>query len=263
QESGSGECLDVRIQAALVTSSLVLVDDALVGHAVNDRYGGGVGSVGLAEALGVERLGHVLDVGTDHGAQAGVMATTLLSLFRAFFGRRCIGHRQAPRKNWGIWQTNKAANHADPGGPCQARSPGSFRAGKACLGPDRCFLGEPALHSPASSGKCRNGRQSRPMNLLKSLARVSSATMLSRILGFVRDTIMARIFGAGVAADAFVVAFKLPNLLRRIFAEGAFSQAFVPILAEYKNQRGEEAARLFLAYVAGLLTLVLALVTLV
>jgi len=101
------------------------------------------------------------------------------------------------------------------------------------------------------------------MNLLKSLARVSSATMLSRILGFVRDTIMARIFGAGVAADAFVVAFKLPNLLRRIFAEGAFSQAFVPILAEYKNQRGEEAARLFLAYVAGLLTLVLALVTLV
>lgn len=100
------------------------------------------------------------------------------------------------------------------------------------------------------------------MNLLKSLAAVSSLTMLSRVLGFVRDTLIARIFGAGVASDAWVVAFKLPNLLRRIFAEGAFSQAFVPILAEYKAQQGDEAARTFVAYVSGLLTLVLALITL-
>ena len=99
------------------------------------------------------------------------------------------------------------------------------------------------------------------MNLLKSLAAVSSMTLLSRVLGFVRDTIIARTFGAGIASDAFVVAFKLPNLLRRIFAEGAFSQAFVPILAEYKAQQGEEAARTFVAYVSGMLTLVLALVT--
>ncbi len=100
------------------------------------------------------------------------------------------------------------------------------------------------------------------MNLLKSLAAVSSITMLSRVLGFVRDTIVARYFGAGMATDAFFVAFKLPNLLRRIFAEGAFSQAFVPILAEYKTQQGEEATRTFIAYISGLLTLVLALVTL-
>ncbi|MCO7261970.1 murein biosynthesis integral membrane protein MurJ [Dickeya zeae] len=99
------------------------------------------------------------------------------------------------------------------------------------------------------------------MNLLKSLAAVSSMTMLSRVLGFVRDAIVARVFGAGMATDAFFVAFKLPNLLRRIFAEGAFSQAFVPILAEYKSQQGEEATRTFLAYVAGMLTLILALVT--
>ncbi|WCG81528.1 murein biosynthesis integral membrane protein MurJ [Pectobacterium sp. A5351] len=99
------------------------------------------------------------------------------------------------------------------------------------------------------------------MNLLKSLAAVSSMTMLSRILGFVRDAIVARIFGAGMATDAFFVAFKLPNLLRRIFAEGAFSQAFVPILAEYKSQQGDEATRTFLAYVSGMLTLILALVT--
>ena len=99
------------------------------------------------------------------------------------------------------------------------------------------------------------------MNLLKSLAAVSSITMISRVLGFVRDTILARVFGAGIATDAFFIAFKLPNLLRRIFAEGAFSQAFVPILAEYKTQQGEEATRTFIAYVSGLLTLVLALVT--
>lgn len=60
----------------------------------------------------------------------------------------------------------------------------------------------------------------------------------------------------------FFVAFRLPNLLRRIFAEGAFSQAFVPILAEYKNQQGDEATRTFIAYVSGLLTLILAIVIL-
>ena len=101
------------------------------------------------------------------------------------------------------------------------------------------------------------------MNLLKSLAAVSSMTMVSRVLGFARDAIVARAFGAGVATDAFFVAFKLPNLLRRIFAEGAFSQAFVPILAEYKTQQGEEATKTFIAYISGLLTLVLALVTLI
>lgn len=99
------------------------------------------------------------------------------------------------------------------------------------------------------------------MNLLKSLAAVSSMTMFSRVLGFARDAIVARVFGAGMATDAFFVAFKLPNLLRRIFAEGAFSQAFVPILAEYKSKQGEEATRVFVAYVSGLLTLALTIVT--
>ncbi|WP_188704145.1 murein biosynthesis integral membrane protein MurJ [Silvimonas iriomotensis] len=99
------------------------------------------------------------------------------------------------------------------------------------------------------------------MNLLKSLATTSSMTLASRVLGFARDAIVARMFGATLATDAFNVAFKLPNLLRRIFAEGAFSQAFVPILAEYKNTQGEEATRIFISYIAGLLTLVLAVIT--
>ncbi len=101
------------------------------------------------------------------------------------------------------------------------------------------------------------------MNLLKALATVSSMTLLSRILGFVRDAVIARVFGAGIAMDAFVVAFKLPNLLRRLFAEGAFSQAFVPILAEYRNQRGEAATHQLINRVATLLLVVLAGVALI
>lgn len=100
------------------------------------------------------------------------------------------------------------------------------------------------------------------MNLLKALATVSGMTLLSRVLGFVRDAVIAHIFGAGMANDAFVVAFRLPNLLRRLFAEGAFSQAFVPILAEYKNQLGAQEARQLVDRVASLLSLVLLAVTL-
>ena len=99
------------------------------------------------------------------------------------------------------------------------------------------------------------------MNLLKALATVSGMTLLSRILGFVRDFAIARIFGAGMMTDAFIVAFKLPNLLRRLFAEGAFSQAFVPILGEYKNKQGEAAAKSLIDRVTTLLFLTLLAVT--
>jgi len=101
------------------------------------------------------------------------------------------------------------------------------------------------------------------MNLLKALATVSSMTLASRILGFVRDVLIARIFGAGLATDAFFVAFRLPNLLRRLFAEGAFSQAFVPILAEYKNRRTPEQTRHLVDHVSGLMALALFVVTVV
>ena len=87
------------------------------------------------------------------------------------------------------------------------------------------------------------------MNLLKAAASVSAMTLLSRITGFVRDTLLAITFGAGFAMDAFVVAFRIPNLLRRLFAEGAFSQAFVPILGEYRQKRGHEATRALAARV--------------
>ncbi len=99
------------------------------------------------------------------------------------------------------------------------------------------------------------------MNLLKALVTVSGMTLLSRILGFVRDFVIARTFGAGMMTDAFFVAFKLPNLLRRLFAEGAFSQAFVPILGEYRNKRGEEETKRLVDHVATLLFLALLVVT--
>ena len=101
------------------------------------------------------------------------------------------------------------------------------------------------------------------MSLLRALATVSSMTFISRVLGFVRDLVIARAFGAGFATDAFFVAFKLPNLLRRLFAEGAFSQAFVPIFAEYKNRRGEQEARLLVDRVAAVLALALFVVALI
>ena len=99
------------------------------------------------------------------------------------------------------------------------------------------------------------------MNLLKALATISSMTLVSRILGFVRDAVIARAFGAGLYADAFFVAFRLPNLLRRLFAEGAFSQAFVPILGEYRNARTPDETRSLIDHVSTLLAVALIVVS--
>jgi putative peptidoglycan lipid II flippase len=88
------------------------------------------------------------------------------------------------------------------------------------------------------------------MNLHKTLATVSGMTMVSRITGLFREILFARAFGASAYTDAFNVAFRIPNLLRRLFAEGAFSQAFVPILAEYKNQKGDIATKTLVDHVA-------------
>jgi putative peptidoglycan lipid II flippase len=88
------------------------------------------------------------------------------------------------------------------------------------------------------------------MNLLRTLAAISSMTMLSRVTGLLRESLFARAFGASAYTDAFIVAFRLPNLLRRLFAEGAFSQAFVPILSEYKTQQGDAATKTLVDHVA-------------
>jgi putative peptidoglycan lipid II flippase len=89
--------------------------------------------------------------------------------------------------------------------------------------------------------------------LLRSASVVSLFTLLSRILGFIRDILLAMVFGAGAGFDAFVIAFRLPNFLRRLFAEGAFSQAFVPVLAGYKENQTPEEVGLFVGRMQGCL----------
>lgn len=98
--------------------------------------------------------------------------------------------------------------------------------------------------------------------MFRSLAKVGSNTLLSRILGFVRDLVVAHTFGANAGTDAFFVAFKIPNFLRRLFAEGAFAVAFVPVLTEYKERRSFAELKLFVDHVAGTLGAILLAVTL-
>lgn len=98
-------------------------------------------------------------------------------------------------------------------------------------------------------------------SLSAAIAKVGGNTFLSRILGFVRDLVVARVFGADAGTDAFFVAFKIPNFMRRLFAEGAFSMAFVPVLSEYKAKRTFPELKRFVDDVAGTLGAVLLLVT--
>ena len=93
--------------------------------------------------------------------------------------------------------------------------------------------------------------------LLKSTSLVGGMTMLSRVLGLVRDVVFARFFGAGVVMDAFFVAFKIPNIFRRFFAEGAFSQGFVPVFAEYDENQTRAEVKALVDHVAGTLGLAL------
>lgn len=98
-------------------------------------------------------------------------------------------------------------------------------------------------------------------SLFKSTFMVSAMTVTSRITGFLRDLVFAHVFGAAAGLDAFLVAFRIPNFLRRLFAEGAFSQAFVPVLAEYRQQQSEAEIKIFLGRMAGNMALVLFIVT--
>jgi len=101
------------------------------------------------------------------------------------------------------------------------------------------------------------------MNLLRAALSVSAMTFLSRLTGLAREVIGFSLFGAGAAMDAFQVAWRIPNFLRRLFAEGAFSQAFVPVIADYKARRGLEETQALANRVATVLGVVLFVVTLV
>ncbi|HEY3308955.1 MAG TPA: murein biosynthesis integral membrane protein MurJ [Desulfuromonadaceae bacterium] len=99
-------------------------------------------------------------------------------------------------------------------------------------------------------------------NILKAAGVLGSATMLSRIMGMIRDMVVARLFGAGFATDAFIAAYQIPNMLRRFFAEGALTSAFVPIFSETLTKHGKERARELANTCFTLLTIVMASITL-
>jgi len=104
-------------------------------------------------------------------------------------------------------------------------------------------------------------KQDKPTSLGRSGSIVAVWTLISRILGFVRDQVLAIVFGAGATTDVFLVAFKIPNFLRRLFAEGAFAQAFVPVFTEYREKGDEAALRNLAAHVVGTLAVVLLVIT--
>ncbi|HEY0200148.1 MAG TPA: murein biosynthesis integral membrane protein MurJ, partial [Burkholderiaceae bacterium] len=97
------------------------------------------------------------------------------------------------------------------------------------------------------------------MSLFKSVSTVSLLTLASRITGLARDVLMSSVFGVSALTDAFYVAFRIPNLFRRVLGEGAFSQAFVPVLAATRAEQGDDGARQLIEHVATLLTWVLVL----
>ena len=101
------------------------------------------------------------------------------------------------------------------------------------------------------------------MNLFKAASVISLLTLASRVTGLLRQLLMASLFGAGPMTDAFNVAFRIPNMLRRLFAEGAFSQAFVPVLAGMKEKEGEEATKVLIDHIATVLMWALLLTCLV
>lgn len=116
----------------------------------------------------------------------------------------------------------------------------------------------PADGDTAAPEKASFGRK-----LIQTTSVVSGMTLLSRILGLVRDAVFARYFSTSLIMDAFLVANRIPNMLRRFFAEGAFSQGFVPVMARYREQHSHDEAREFVGAIAGTFGIILFLVTLV
>lgn len=120
----------------------------------------------------------------------------------------------------------------------------------------------PAPEKPAPDSSAP-GPKARPKSLLRSSLLTGSMTMTSRVLGLIRDIVLASVLGAGGAMDVFVIAQKIPNFFRRLFAEGAFSQAFIPVLSEYREKGTHAAVKELVDKVAGCLGSILLLFTLI
>ncbi len=120
-------------------------------------------------------------------------------------------------------------------------------------------LPSPSPENPAPE----KGAKPKSKSLLRSSLLTGSMTMVSRVLGLIRDIVLVGVLGAGGAMDAFVIAQKIPNFFRRLFAEGAFSQAFIPVLSEYREKGTHAAVKELVDKVAGCLGSILLLVTVI
>ena len=96
--------------------------------------------------------------------------------------------------------------------------------------------------SPPSDSLSPQGSQGETHQISRAAGLIGAATFCSRILGFIRDIILANLFGANAAADAFYIAYRIPNLLRELFAEGSMSSAFIPVFSEYHSTRSKQEA---------------------
>jgi hypothetical protein len=219
--SGQGQSLDFGGQAALVASSLVLVEDALVGHGVNHglHLGEGFGGFGLVAS---GNCFSTFFTAVRYLERSEVFAALILTSWRT---------RLRPDARRGFFFLGLA--------DAMIKFPW-------CL---RMMQQSPPLYQATLPR----------VSLFKALSTVSLLTLLSRVTGLVRDLLMASAFGASAMTDAFYVAFRIPNLLRRLFGEGAFSQAFVPALASAKAKDGEASAIRLISSVATVLFWVLVL----
>ena len=153
-----------------------------------------------------------------------------------------------------------------------ARKARNYAVGpRACQGDKGVVLADrtairypsPIIRSDQVIMSAEQGAEQKKGGLMASTLVVSSMTLLSRILGLIRDVVLARYLGVSAGTDAFFVAFRIPNFLRRLFAEGAFNQAFVPVLSEYRTNGSQAAVRELINRVAGTLGLTLSLVTVI
>ena len=109
----------------------------------------------------------------------------------------------------------------------------------------------------------KNQKKAISRHLIGASSLVGAMTFLSRVSGMIRDIIFAHLFGAGIVMDAFFVAFKIPNLLRRFFAEGAFATGFVPVISEYKSNKSGLETRALIDSVTGTLAPIVLVISII
>jgi len=220
-------------------------------------------TLGLLECIssaclvtGENRLTDGLDGGTELGALCREMLIAGNGLTGAFASLFAISHLGIPKNKSFIGSTLEFKSGVDHS--VFGRLDGRFVYNVA---QSEKKGGKTPLRFRKSASLYQNGAVAtnfylaRAMSLLRSAATVSAFTLLSRVTGLVRDMLIARYFGVNAATDAFYVAFRIPNLLRRLFAEGAFSQAFVPMLSQVKEQEGRARAEVFIGNVFTLLAI--------